>query len=114
MYYDRELLMIGEYEEELRQYAIVNGRSMTALNFKKICAKVWAANELINIISVEDAAVSGLLVEEAPYSVAMLVQCFMIDMEYCIHICHNVETTVVWQAAHEVGNEVLERLKAMP
>lgn len=114
MYYDRELSMIQNYADELLKDIRDNGRSMTKTQFTKASARYWAVNEVMAIIATEDGAVPALLGEEAPYSAAMLVQCFMIDMQYCIHICHNVETMIVWQAAYEVGNEILERFKAMP
>ena len=114
MYYDRELAMIQDYHEELLADVRSHGRDMTALEFKKACARVWAADEIISILTKEDESVNVLLHEEAPYSVALLVQCFMFDMAYCIHICRNPETVVVWQCGHSVGREILERLKAMP
>ena len=114
MYYDKELSMIQNYSDKILSDISDHGRSMTALQFKKASARYWAVNEIMSIIAMEDGAISTLTPGDAPYSAAMLVQCFMIDMQYCIHICHNVETTLVWQCAYEVGCEVLERLKALP
>lgn len=114
MYYDKELSMIQNYADEILSDISARGRSMTRLEFKKASARYWAVNEILNTIAQEDGAINALAPGDAPYSAAMLTQCFMIDMQYCIHICRNVETTLVWQNAYEVGREVLERLKALP
>lgn len=113
MYYDRELSMIQNYQDELINDIRANGQGMTKDEFKKACAKVWATDELISIIAKEDGAISILIHDEAPYSVPLLVQCFMLDMEYCTRLSPNVETVTVWECAYFVGTEVLERLKAM-
>lgn len=113
MYYDKELSMIQNYADEIMQDISNHGRSMTALEFKKASARYWAVNEIMSILAAEDGNISPLTSSDAPYSAAMLTQCFMVDMQYCIHICHNVETTIVWQSAYEVGREILERFKAL-
>lgn len=113
MYYDRELSMMQNYHDELLNDVQVYGRAMTSTEFKRACAKVWASDEIISIIAKEDGSINVLLHNDAPYSVAMLVQCFMLDMEYCIRMCQNIETITVWESAYGVGLEILERLKAM-
>ncbi len=113
MYYDKELLMIQNYADELDAYIHENGRHILPEAFNRIAAKIWAANEIIDQIAMEDASVPYLLVDNAPYSVPILVQCFMLDMEYNIRISTYAANILVWQAGYDAGKEILKRLKAL-
>lgn len=113
MYYDKELLMIQNYADELDTYIHEQGRNILPEAFNRVAAKIWATNEIINQIAMEDAAVPYLLMDSAPYSVPILVQCFMFDMEYNIRISTRGKNLPLWQAGYDAGREILNRLKAL-
>lgn len=114
MYYDKELSMMQNYAYEIHQEYMSKCGERTDVELRKINAKIWAINEIMNRIIKEDMCAPVMIENHCLYSVPDIVHQFMIDMQYLMQLNRIPSVCIVWIVAYNVGKEVCARLKALP